>query len=310
MRLYCAATEVTDTLAAVESGLMRYAFLSYFLARTKTTGQGRQVVETVLRNTSTIIDSGAHSFFTSSDSAIHSAGIQRRKGKGPGDPEAYFAAYMDWLDEFTTDQYFAELDIGEIVGQRRVEQWRDRLAQRGLLRRCITVYHPAIMTRDDYSRMIRDTASGWIAVEGIRTGMPPLPYSALVREAYEAGVRVHGFAMVKQNILRTIPFYSVDSSSWKSAGIYGTVPLSTGFAKMSYTRVSGKTRDRVQRQAQHAPGGFAASIQQGRGMDFANALNIEAVKSINTLQEDLTALWEARGIRWEEKIARWTSPAS
>jgi len=50
---------------------------------------------------------------------------------------------------------------------------------------------------------------------------PSLPYLKHIEYAYKNKIRVHGFAMNSQMVHETLPFFSIDSSSWMAVTRFG-----------------------------------------------------------------------------------------
>src|SRR5690606_30818540 len=154
------------------------------------------------------VDSGAHSFF-------HAEGLTF-KGKmkqDPGDPLDFFEGYIDWIKaHFHLIDYFVELDLQELVGQDRLLGWREEMKRAGIFGKCITVHHTC-NTEKDWQELLEGSESAYVAVEGLRPGVTPLPYGTLLRDAYRQQIRVHAFALIQPQYLHRYPFYSADSAS-------------------------------------------------------------------------------------------------
>ena len=217
-------------LASVENGsvqpirhLIDNAFYSYYYMRKQKTPK---IIDANKTHSVTFVDSGAHSFFSElAGQGQESASVHKKKTKTEESPDLYFENYVKWLVKYYNHyNYFAELDIGEIVGQKKVREWREILKKHNLYSKCVTVYHPDVMSWNDYIKMLDDSQSKYIALEGDRRNRPRLPYNKLIKVAYEKQIKVHGFAMTKDSVMSNYPFYSVDSTSWRSGAIYGALP--------------------------------------------------------------------------------------
>lgn len=303
MRIYLAAAEAapqqdSDTfpyLDYLRAGNIQHAFISFYAVRKG----GSQNVVTARRalvqgGGTLFVDSGAHSFFTENHDLTPSSAGRARVVVAKENPSAYFAKYVAWLkthwEEF---HYFAELDIGELVGQRTVERWRELLKSEGLWSKCVPVYHPAVMTERQYLAMLDDAESRYIALEGDRQDRPRLNYLPLLKPAYDRGVRVHGFAMVKQDAMDAYPFFSVDSSSWKAFAQYGVVTCwRNGKLKMRNTSDP--------RQALKMGLGLEHASQNRSHFVLMDKLRM-SVDAYRKMQDYYTRYWEARGIRWDTR---------
>lgn len=279
----------------ISKGLIRNAFFSFYVVADKRADAVAESLVALKQGKAKVfVDSGAHSFFTESGSGVHSATGKDRVPKKTLPPEQYFARYVKWLKRWWDHfDWFAELDIGEIVGQARVLEWRALLRQHGLWGKCVPVYHPAVMARSDFSAMLDEAESRYVAVEGIRSGgAPRLPYKELLREAYHKKVRVHGFAMIRQSILKELPFYSVDSSSWKAAFSYGQMMVrqDDGFGMVDLS-------DPTALMAAGVNAGLSsvsrAAIDNGKRFSVV----VDAYKG---MEDHYTHLWQARGVNWHQ----------
>ena len=147
---------------------IEYAFYSYYYLR----GNKRpQVMEgTKEAHKILFIDSGAHSFFNEkSDEGIMSATFTQRKVRQKKHHKNILIIMLyGWKENFDKFDYYAELDIGEIVGQDVVLEWRDVLRKENLYSKCVPVYHPTTMDWNDYMEMLDTCESGYIALEGDR----------------------------------------------------------------------------------------------------------------------------------------------
>lgn len=292
MRIFLAGVEQYNE-QQVARFQIRDAFYSYYYIRNS--GRYQQNIETNRPYHETIfVDSGAHSFFSENHALGLSVANLRRKTKTVETPDEYMARYLAWLEaNYERFDYYAELDIGELVGQKKVEQWRRDLKKKGLFDKCVTVYHPGCMTSADYTRMLRESASKYIALEGDRSNRPRLQYTPLIKRAYDRGVRVHGFAMTKRDVMETYPFYSVDSTSWKAGIMYGSMLVTKG-TDPSYVNMN--RRDSV-------VSGFLPSFNMTRlhsedkKVQNEERLHLSA-RAFEQLSNRYTQLWQARNVRW------------
>lgn len=235
------------------------------------------------------IDSGAHSFFAFIGLSVSS---HKSKNEMP-DPEEYFQKYLDWIKEwYDYADYFVELDLQDIVGQKRVLEWRQMYKDAGVFDKIITVHH-SMNTWSDYETLIKDSQSKYIALEGLRGGRENLPYLKLIKYAYNNKVRVHGFALTNQKIMNKYPFYSVDSSSWTAVNRYG---------------ITFKFDDKKGKMNQFSPS-IKQFLKHGIPINMHNTL-VEAENRLRKLefaQEQFRALrefyervWKKRGVDWEK----------
>lgn len=291
MVIYLAGIEQKECNEVATLGKIPYAFYSYYYMRKKT-----ELAESMVNNRpyhkTIFVDSGAHTFFAENHDLGLSVASLKKKTKTKETPDEYMEKYIEWL-KINIDHldYFAELDIGEIVGQEKVLMWRDWLKKENLYKKCVTVFHPNVMTDEDYTSMLLDSESKYIALEGDRDNRDRLPYNKYLLEAYDMGIKVHGFAMTKAEVFLRYGFYSVDSTSWKSGTMYGT--LST-FQKMVIRAIECKSHK---------------DVIKIKGIDL-ELLNHEtykinsqykyrlAAEAFNNMSKFLTKVWIKRGVVW------------
>lgn len=291
MKIYFAAYETQKSSYKIELPGDSNLFLTYFyqkkvdeeLPNLKPKGHSGIIT----------IDSGAHSFFEQMGVSV--TGKKDKKGKkAVQDPESYFAKYVAWLKQWYDHiDYFVELDLQEIVGQKRVTEWRQILHAEGLYKKCITVYHSCNTDRE-YDSLLESSLSGYIGLEGIRPGYKMLPYNSLLKKAYDAKIKVHGFAFTRADLLYDYPFYSVDSSSWCTVVRYGVFQLYNAGRMLSCAPVKGHfLRSNV-------PIFMHNSFRKPEEVKTKEEW---ACTHYKKLEYFFTDLWDYRGINWERQLA-------
>ena len=264
------------------------AFYSYYYIR-----QGPKCIKNAKKYHELVfIDSGAHSFFAETEN-IGSAHNTIKKSKTKDTPDEYMAKYLIWLvQNYEYYDYYAELDIGEIVGQKKVNYWRQQLIDNNIFDKCVTVYHPYCMDWNDYLEMLEQSQSKYIALEGDRNTRTRLNYNKYLKPAYEQGIKVHGFAMTKIEVMRNYPFYSVDSTSWLQPQMYGTIPI---FNKGRITCVVWKK----EKEYLKFPKKINLSILRGDDKELIRIYTMKiAIETYKELETYYTNLWNKRGILW------------
>jgi hypothetical protein len=308
MIIYLAAVEQGENEAVCSEGIDN-AFASFFYTKEKT--GHRRFLKCAQHIPNIVMDSGAHSFFSAS-ATIKSAHLKRSKKKHEH-PDAYFARYLEWLKENHHHlNYFVELDIGEIVGQSRVEQWREKFAANGLLEKSIIVYHPAVQSLDNFLAQMREHPSRYVALEGFRGGKCTIDYVRIIRECYDAGVKVHGFAMTKPQVLDRMPFYSVDSASWKTGIMYGAPFLFSPKMGLKSVKLFRPKTDQVRSDIasilieNNFPVELLPDLKRRTGR-VNSSTAIEVLKcsatAVKRAQNYYTSLWQARGVNWQKQTA-------
>lgn len=237
------------------------------------------------------IDSGAHSFFGFAGiSCTSDSDGGSRQGDMP-DPYLYFENYVQWVKaNYDKISYFVELDLQDLLGQEVINGWRQRWKDEGLYEKCITVHH-SMNTMDEYEAMIADSQSHYIGLEGFREKKIRLPYTKLLKYAYENKCRVHGFAMTNQRVMQRFPFYSVDSSSWTAVNRYGVIyKFSKGHMNQLKTTEAHFLK--------HALNPELMSHKRDRATQMRK-LALTAVE-FRKLEAYTTKLWLSRGINWKK----------
>jgi len=293
MKVYLAGMENAARADVVDKGIIDNAFYSYYYLRGKkapvTLISGRKRIKNI------ILDSGAHSFFAETLSRRVSASVHVKKTKTKETPAEYFEEYVRWLKQWGhLVDYFVELDIGELVGQDTVMKWRETFKQEGLYNKCITVYHPEVITFEEYLKMLDDSQSRYVALEGVRPGTPMLPYLRLIKEAFDRKVKVHGFAFLKRKGLLKFPFYSVDGSSWLTGTQWGA-SIAVIKNKIKQVRFIQKSEDlfALSQEVDNLIEVLSDDPQTQR----EKRLEI-AVDAYKLMQSYYTALWDSRGVHW------------
>ena len=289
MKIFLAGVEGGDPQKIRE--YIEYAFYSYYYLR----NGDKQLEGAIDAHKILFIDSGAHSFFNEkSDEGVMSASYHTKKTKTKETPEEYFEKYLHWIvKNYRKIDYYAELDIGELVGQDVVLEWRERLKEKNVYDKCVPVYHPTVMTWDDYIDMLDDCTSGYIALEGDRGNRKRLNYNKLIKPAYERGIKVHGFAMTKTEVLKNYPFYSVDSTSWMQSEMYGTIPFHKN-GSIKALRYSDKEK------LIEKLGDLDVNILFGEDKAVRRLYTMKfGIRAYKEYEHFYTKLWQKRNINWD-----------
>jgi hypothetical protein len=178
-----------------------------------------------------ILDSGAFTFIG--------------KNKKNVNWDAYVTEYINFINKYNIDLFF-ELDIYSVIGIEQTEALRNRI-EKETNKKSIPVWH--IFLGIDYYKNLCENydyvsigASGRHDSKWTRTN--PEKLKALVLYAKSKNVKVHGlgYTVIKQ--LHSIPFHSVDSTTWLNAGKYGEYQKFTGnsIKKIQARNVGMKTK--------------------------------------------------------------------
>lgn len=183
---------------------MNYNLCSFFYVR----NQKERAIKIRDNTKEILIDSGAHSF---------------QKGITTTKWEEYTKEYIEFIKLYDKDNvlgYF-EMDIDNIVGYEKVLKMRKQLEATN--DKIIPVWHKN-RGIEDYKRMCQKYTRRIIAITGFKNeDVRDEQYLMFLKYAKKYKCKVHCLGMTRKKILDKVPFYSVDSSSWKQSGIYGKI---------------------------------------------------------------------------------------
>lgn len=176
-----------------------YILISYFYFR-----KSKYTLDTIKRiGKEILVDSGAHSF---------------QKGSKV-EWESYTKEYAEWIKANDTKQilgYF-EMDIDNIISLDKVFYLRNILEK--VSNKIIPVWHKNRGVAD-YKDMCKKYS--FAAITGFKNeDIKDHQYLLFLKYARKYKCKIHCLGMTRTNILNTVPFYSVDSSSWKQSAVYG-----------------------------------------------------------------------------------------
>jgi hypothetical protein len=141
----------------------------------------------------------------------------------------YVSTYIAFINKYDV-KYFFELDIYSIIGVKETEKIRNRI-EFETKKKCIPVWH--IFLGVNYYKQLCENykyiaigASGMHDSKWTRTN--PTQLKNMVLYANSKKVRVHGLGYTKIKMLKEIPFYSVDSTSWLSGNRFGAIYIFNG----------------------------------------------------------------------------------
>jgi hypothetical protein len=229
------------------------------------------------------VDSGGFTFRTNAEQS------------GDVDVDTYLANYIKWLtrmDHRGLIDCWVEMDIGITMGKQWVIDHRKKFIDAGLGKGLIQVWHPAEHTWDDWLELIEESLqpgrSRFVAIEGKHGYRAPLDYKRFIKPAYDRGVRVHGFKMTSIDDLWTVPFYSVDSTTWFA-------PVNWGVASRA--------------PELHGDGVFWRGVLPKKNTTYQLRMDIllKSARAWTELERKVTAHWVLRGVDWEKKIREVSS---
>ena len=155
-----------------------------------------------------LLDSGAFTFMSNSKKQVNW--------------DEYVEQYADFINKYDI-KYFFELDIDVIVGIKEVERLRNKL-EKLTNKKCIPVWHKS-RGLEYWKKITKDY--DYVAIGGIVTKeIKPNEYKyfiPLLNIAKNNKCKVHGLGFTNLKLLSKYHFYSVDSTSWKSGGRFGSI---------------------------------------------------------------------------------------
>lgn len=245
-----------------------------------------------LLSKSVILDSGAHHFFNLSGHSVHPGASGTSSGHLKDyDLNYYVQLYIAFIKHnWDAIDYFIEFDVGDIFGMSTVHATRKEFQDAGIWEKCIGGWH-RVNGWDDYEFML-SWPSKFVALQGKRMNEPLLNYGKLIGAAYERGVKVHVFALTDPRLLKRIPAYSTDSTSWMAPDRYGLLrkfDQRTGHFRVVYTGKANKFKSE-----RH-------NVNPVIMMPLYDQL-IYAINDTLKAQEWFTNYWRRKGILWREKI--------
>jgi hypothetical protein len=172
-----------------------------------------------------LLDSGAFSFFS---------------GKKV-DWNDYTTKYIDFINKYDVECFF-ELDLYSIIGIKETEKLRNRIEKK-TQKKSIPVFHKMLgihyyKTLCDNYDYIAISASG--LYDSKWTRQQPEKLEQMVRYATKCSTKVHGLGYTKIEMLKKIPFYSVDSTSWLSGNRFGHIYRFNGSGFTKAPKPNGK----------------------------------------------------------------------
>jgi hypothetical protein len=160
-----------------------------------------------------LLDSGAFTFMNNCKTGVNF--------------DEYLTTYIDFINKHDI-KYFFELDIDAVVGLEEVERLRKRLeTETG--KKSIPVWHKS-RGKEKFIEMCKEY--DYVAIGGIVTKeIKPAEYKYFkwfIDTAHSYGCQIHGLGFTNLKGLYIFNFDSVDSTSWKSGGRFGSMYHFTG----------------------------------------------------------------------------------
>lgn len=170
---------------------------------------------------SLFIDSGAHTY--QNDSKYCEISEE--------DWEKHVAKYIKWAEKnknliFT----IVNCDFENMVSPKTVNRWNEQYFEPFMLRTgipvCFVWHQNSYHDWDYYCKRYPYIGFSSVNTEGVSIEMSE--YKSRLRTAQKHNTLVHGFGMTRTSMLPELPFYTVDSTSWKSGFRYGQIAIWNG----------------------------------------------------------------------------------
>jgi len=317
MKIYLAGAESPEHIAAILENGAPHLLMSFFhgpwkRGQTRRGGATDHKLLAALMHTKTrFIDSGAYTLRTA---VATTTGTKHNEGGAGVDFDAYLDAYVRWIKKMRALRlvdWWVEMDIGVLTGDRWVAQQRQRWAREGLGDGLVEVWH-SDKGWDEWTRLLHDACrsgrSRYIAIEGRQNTGRVLNYTRFLHAAYRHGVRVHGFKMTTAKDLQVYPFYSVDSTTWLMPVHAGAAPGNARAGGVVQIRPDAPQTDRTmsrralngRRLLWHGP------LPRKQTRFWRHAALRVSVRAWMRTEAKFDRLWRSRGVDWETAV---THPA-
>jgi len=266
--------------------------VSYYYLKYKNAKELEEIFAFVKVNKMNIfLDSGAFSFMAK---------------KSDIDYTKFTLEYIEFIRKWYDYIYcYAEMDIDLVVGYREVLKLR-KLFTPDIRPKLLPVFHPETRIFKDWENDCDEFDFLALGSKGSTTSAKSLQYyKRMVGYAYKHSKRVHGFALINQEILKSFPFFSADSASWLSVNMYGRMFV--------FDSKDNKLKSESYRDKEFVLKHFKKLMQQHPALmdmylDSINSATNNNRLSCTTrlilsggaymdLEEYLTKLWEKRGIQ-------------
>ena len=167
------------------------------------------------------IDSGAHTY--QNDPKYLDVGVDYW--------EEHIKRYLNWAED-NSDFIFAiaNCDFENLVGGEKVLEWNEKYFEPFMLRTgipvCFVWHQDSIRTWEQYCQRYPYVGFSSVNTEGENIEMNEYINTLKIAEKYNT--LVHGFGMTRTSMLPKLPFYTVDSTSWKAGFMYGQLAFWNG----------------------------------------------------------------------------------
>lgn len=198
MKIYLACTnflEITDLVEGADI-LAAYPYIK----------KNKEMIDLIPKMRNFILDSGVFTMINS--------------GK-KFNLDLYVEEYASFIRQYKIKQY-VELDVDQIVGVEKTRELRKRLEDL-VGWKSIPVWH-TIRGKESFIQDCKDydyICLGYFLTEGLKSAFTEKYAKAFVDTAHKYKCKIHGLGFTKGELLKKIPFDSVDSSSWAASRRFG-----------------------------------------------------------------------------------------
>ena len=167
------------------------------------------------------IDSGAHTY--QNDPKYQEVGLDYW--------EDYIKRYLSWAERNKEFIFaIANCDFENLVGSEKVKEWNEKYFEPFMLRTgipvCFVWHQNSTKTWEQYCQRYPYLGFSSVNTEGEVINLQE--YINILKVAEKYNSLIHGFGMTRTSILPQLPFYTVDSTSWKSGFMYGQLAFWNG----------------------------------------------------------------------------------
>lgn len=182
----------------------------------------KQVTEKFDETIHLFIDSGAYTYIN--DPKFHDYDIKHW--------ESHIEKYLKWAEANKKFIFaIANLDLDNILGGEQIKEWNRKYFEPFMLRTGIPVcfiWHDCYTLESFEQYCRRYPYVGITAVNDESAGTDINYFKEKLQIAEKHNAVLHGMGMTRTSLLPQLPFYTVDSTSWKTGMRYGVIPTWNG----------------------------------------------------------------------------------
>ncbi|MBU2534509.1 MAG: hypothetical protein KKB37_17350 [Alphaproteobacteria bacterium] len=225
----------------------------------------------------------------------------------------------------------AELDLQELYGNETVLAWRDKYVFPFQEQTGVDVVLSSIHrgdTPEDRIRFLLDDRVRYIGMSAImnlkkaaETFGSKEKYFELMRSmaglCFDAGVKFHGYAVTRTNLLKKVPYYSCDSISWQQALHFGgalafdsssgnlvRVDAGKGLIKKKGAKALARNIVRIQSHGSKLKplDVIGRKKVKGRPRSDHHAVFLDQARVFAQMEDFYTAYWRLKGYDWDKQL--------